>query len=124
VNLDGVALVGAQVRQDTGNGWLMRAGVRIKGEMALGVASLQPYARVNVYRTSSSTDVADFVGPAATTAIATGTGGTSSELAVGATLALSDRTSVCGELGKLWASGGDARVSSSVQGSLGLRVRW
>ena len=59
-----------------------------------------------------------------TTDIAAPTGGTSSELAGGFTLALSQSTSLYGELGKLWASGGDAKVKSSVNGSLGVRVKW
>ncbi|MET3440789.1 hypothetical protein ABIC94_003462, partial [Variovorax paradoxus] len=29
-----------------------------------------------------------------------------------------------GEVGKLWASGGDAKVKRTVQGSLGLRMKW
>jgi hypothetical protein len=31
-------------------------------------------------------------------------------------------TSVYGEIGKLWSSGGNAKIESSVQGSLGVRV--
>ncbi|RZL60821.1 MAG: autotransporter outer membrane beta-barrel domain-containing protein [Variovorax sp.] len=124
VDLDAVNIGGAQVRQDSDNGWLLRAGVRVKGEIATGAGTLQPYARLNVYRRGSGTDTASFAGPAATTAIASGTGGTSTELAAGATLALGARTSLYGEIGKLWASGGEARVASSVQGSVGVRVRW
>ncbi|MBB3642353.1 hypothetical protein FHY06_005486, partial [Variovorax sp. BK613] len=29
-----------------------------------------------------------------------------------------------GEIGKLWASGGDARVKGSINGSVGVRVKW
>ena len=124
LTLDDVALAGATVQQDGNGRSLLRAGLRVKGEIATGIGALQPYARVNVYRHGSGTDIANFVGPAATTAIATRTGGTSTELAAGATLALNDRVSLYGELGKLWASGGSAKVSSSVQGSLGARFKW
>lgn len=120
-SLDDLALSGATlVRQHPNNAWLARLGVRVKGELG----NLQPYARLNLYRTSAGTDVASFSGPAAGTDIATRTGSTSTELAAGATLKLSDSTSLYGELGKLWASGGDARIKSSVQGSVGVRMRW
>ncbi|MBU1357483.1 MAG: autotransporter domain-containing protein, partial [Gammaproteobacteria bacterium] len=86
--------------------------------------TLQPYARLNFYRSSGGNDVARFVGPAGSTDIASAAGGSSTELAAGMTLALGERTSVYAESGKLWASGGDARVKSGVQGSVGLRVKW
>jgi outer membrane autotransporter protein len=98
--------------------------VRIKGDIATRAGRLQPYARINVYRTARASDVVRFITPAANTAIASRTGGTSSELAAGFTLALSPTTSVYGELSHLAAAGGDARVKSSLGGSLGLRVRW
>ncbi|SEG99286.1 hypothetical protein SAMN03159365_07547, partial [Variovorax sp. NFACC29] len=40
------------------------------------------------------------------------------------TLALGQSTSLYGEVGKLWASGGNARVKSSINGSVGVRVKW
>ncbi|WP_175501022.1 hypothetical protein [Collimonas sp. OK412] len=43
----------------------------------------EPYARLNVYRSSGGTDVARFIGPAATTNIASNAGSKSSELAAG-----------------------------------------
>jgi outer membrane autotransporter protein len=88
------------------------------------VGTLQPYGRFNVYKTSKGTDVARFVNPAAITDIASPIGSTSTELAGGFTLALSQTTSLYGEVGKLWSSDGDAKVRSSVNGSLGVRVRW
>jgi outer membrane autotransporter protein len=120
-NLDGLALSGATMAQQRpDNGWLARVGVRVTGDLG----AVQPYARFNVYRASAGTDVASFIGPAAATVIATSTGHTSTELAAGATLKLSNSTHLYGELGKLWATGGDARVRNSAQGSLGVRVRW
>jgi outer membrane autotransporter protein len=124
VDIDDVSLFGARVSQDTDSGWTVRAGVRLKGQIATGAGVLQPYARLNVYRTSSGTDVARFIGPAGWTDIGTRTGSTSTELAAGATLAVGERTSLYAEAGKLFASGGSARVKSGINASLGMRVKW
>ena len=45
-------------------------------------------------------------------------------MAAGASLQINPRTSVYGELGKLWANGGDSRVKSGVQASIGVKVQW
>ena len=119
VSLDDAAIPGALVRQRTGGGWLARAGVRVRGEFATGLGILQPYARANLYRSTTGADTARFIGPAATTDIVSGGGHTSSELAAGFTLALTPATAIYGELGKLWAHGGDTRVGSSAQGGAG-----
>jgi fibronectin-binding autotransporter adhesin len=103
---------------------MMRAGVLFKGSVATGAGTLQPYGRFNLYHRSGGADVARFVTPAAAADVRSSTGGTSTELAAGATLALGQATSLYGELGKQWSSGGAAKVSSSVNGSLGVRVRW
>lgn len=124
VSLDNTAIAGALVQQKSRNGWLVRAGVRVKGEIATGAGLLQPYARVNVYRSSSGTDITRFTGPAAYADIATRTGGTSTEVAAGATLQLTQNMSLYGELGKLWASSGGARTKGGINGSVGMQVRW
>ncbi|MDR6522549.1 outer membrane autotransporter protein [Variovorax paradoxus] len=124
LSMDGTSISGAWITQDTHDGLIARAGVRIKGSIATGAGLLQPYARINVNRASSGTDVARLTGPAGSTGIASETGGTSTELAGGFTLALGERTSVYGELGKLWATGGDTRMKSSLNASVGVRVRW
>jgi outer membrane autotransporter protein len=124
LDLDDVALGGTQVRNDADNGWLARLGVRVKGQVSTGIGSLQPYARFNIYRASSGQDQVRFSTPAASTVIASATGYTSAEVAGGFTLGLSPGVSVYGELGSLFDIGGDARVKSSVEGSVGLRVRW
>lgn len=124
VDLDDVVISGARVQQDADSGWIARAGVRVKGETSTALGALQPYGRVNLYRASSGTDIARFIGPAATTDIATRTGGSWGEVAGGATLALNTTWSVYGEIGRLFALGGDARVKSGVQGSVGLKARW
>ncbi|MET3183647.1 UNVERIFIED_ORG: outer membrane autotransporter protein [Variovorax guangxiensis] len=125
INLDDASIPGALVRQDSHGGWLARAGVRVKGEIATSAGLLQPYVRVNVYRSGSGTDTSRFIGPAAYTDIATRTGGTSTELAAGATLQLTQGASIYAELGKLWSSGGGVRTrSNGVEGSVGVRVRW
>ncbi|MGJ7498299.1 autotransporter outer membrane beta-barrel domain-containing protein [Variovorax sp. RT4R15] len=124
VGLNDIAISGAGVRQDSDDGWIARIGVRLKGEIATGLGTLQPYGRFNVYKASSGTDVVRFIGAAGTTDITSRTGSTVSELAGGLTLALNQTTSVYGEVGKLWASGGDAKVKSALQGSLGVRIKW
>ena len=124
MDLGNSAVVGAVVQPQADSGWIARAGVRVKGEIATGVGTLQPYGRFNVYRTSSGADIARFVNGATTTDIAAPTGGTSTELAGGFTLALGESTSLYGEIGKLWASGGNAKVRSSINGSVGVRVKW
>ena len=70
----------------------------------------------------SGNDTTTFVGPAGATAIESAIGYTSTELMAGFTLGLTPNVSVYGQLGKLFHSGGDARVSSGAQGSLGLNV--
>ncbi|MGJ3699364.1 autotransporter outer membrane beta-barrel domain-containing protein [Variovorax sp. AFSI2.2] len=124
LGLDDIAISGARVRQDSDDGWIGRIGVRLKGEISTSLGMLQPYGRFNVYKTSGGADLTRFIGPAGMADITGRTGSTSSELAGGLTLALSQTTSVYGEVGKLWASGGDAKVKSTVQGSLGLRMKW
>ncbi|CAN7219769.1 MULTISPECIES: autotransporter outer membrane beta-barrel domain-containing protein [unclassified Variovorax] len=121
---DDVLIGGATVRQHADGGWIGRLGVRIKGELATGVGRLQPYARANLYRASGGTDVAEFIGPAATTRIASAAGYSSGEVAGGFTLAVTPATSVYGEVGRVFALGGEARVKSSVQGSVGVKLRW
>ncbi|QSI33168.1 autotransporter outer membrane beta-barrel domain-containing protein [Variovorax sp. RKNM96] len=124
VNLGDVGIPGALVQQDSHNGTLVRAGVRVKGQVATGAGLLQPYVRANVYRGSRGTDVTRFVGPAGFSDIATRTGGTSTELAAGATLQVSENVGLYAEVGKLWSSSGDARVKSGVNASVGFKVRW
>lgn len=121
---DDVWIVGARVQQDADGGWIGRLGVRIKGDFFTTAGRLQPYARVNVYRAGSGADVVTFVGPATATRISSATGYTSTELAGGFSLALTPVTTLYGEIGRLFSSGGEAQVKSSVQGSLGVRVAW
>jgi len=121
---DDTTLSGAQVRQEASDGWIARLGVRIKGDIATGVGKLQPYARLNLYKASFGDDVVNFMAPAGTTAIASAGGYSAAEAAAGATLALTPATSLYGEIGRLWNIGGDATVKSSVQASLGIKVRW
>jgi outer membrane autotransporter protein len=121
---DDVPISGAIVRERPDGGVIGRLGVRIKGDLATAAGRLQPYARINLYRASAGTDVAEFVGPAASTRIGSASGYTAAEVAGGMTLALSATTSLYGEVGRLFDVGGEARVKSSVEGSLGLRVRW
>lgn len=124
VDVDDMAISAAQVRQDSDSGWIARTGLRIKGEMSSAAGALQPYGRLNLYRASNGTDAARFTGPAGSADIATRTGGSWVETAAGLTLALNSTWSVYGEVGQMFDIGGDARVSSGVQGSMGLKAGW
>lgn len=124
VDLDNTRIGGALVQQDTHAGWIARAGLRLKGEMSTAAGVLQPYARLNVYTSSRGTDIARFIGPAASTDIASATGGSSTELAAGATLRITPSTSLYGELGQLWASGGSTRSKSGLNASAGVKMQW
>jgi outer membrane autotransporter protein len=123
-SFDDLVIGGARVRQDADSGWIGRLGVRVKGDIATSAGRLQPYGRLNLYHASFGDDVATFAGPAGATAIASGAGYSAAEVAAGATLSLTPTTSIYGEAGYLWSVGGDARVKSAVQGSVGLKVRW
>ncbi|OUM02996.1 hypothetical protein A8M77_08625 [Variovorax sp. JS1663] len=124
LHADDTAFAGAHVGHDPADGWVFRLGVRLKGDIATGAGRLQPYARLNLYRASFGDDVVSFTGPAGTTAIASAAGYSSAEAAAGATLTLAPAASLYGEIGRLWNIGGDATVKSSVQASLGIRLRW
>ena len=124
LSLDDTALSLARVQNKADDDWTVRLGARIKGNFATGAGVLQPYGRINIYKASSTTDVSRFITDAATTDISAKGGYTSTELAAGATLQLSKRTSAYGELGKLWGHGGDSRVKSGVQATLGVKVLW
>lgn len=102
--------------------WLARLGVRAKGEIGTGAGMLQPYARLNFYRTSGSDDMARFIGSAD---IVSNTDASWGEVAAGLTLTLNSAVSFYGEAGRLFSVGGsDTTVRSDLQGSLGVRLRW
>ena len=102
--------------------------MRSRGPFDLGQRSRRPLARKRCRPLAvrwggpplHGADVTEFIGPAATTRIA---GYTSGQVAGGFTLAVTP-TSVYGEVGRVFSIGGDARVKSSVQGSVVLQIRW
>ncbi|WP_447892948.1 autotransporter family protein [Pseudomonas marginalis] len=114
----------AQVKPGADNNWITRAGVRVKGEINTGIGRVQPYARVNAYKTSNGTDVSRFINGNTTTDISAPTGGSSSELAAGVTLPLMASASLYFEVGKAWSLGGDVEERSTFNGSIGVRMRW
>ena len=125
LSLDDTALGGATVQQRSGSSWLLRAGVRARGEWGTAAGLLLPYARLNFYRSGGGNDVVRFAGPAASVDIESGADASWGEVAAGFTLALSQVVSLYGEAGQLFDLGSsDAKVRSDLQGSLGLRVRW
>ncbi len=124
LNLDDTTLSLAKVKNDADDDWTLRLGARVKGSYSIGGTVLQPFARVNLYKASNTTDVASFSAPAGTTDIRAKGGYTSTEFAVGAMLQLTKNTSLYGDVGKLWANSGDSRVKTGAQGSVGLKVLW
>jgi len=124
LNLDDTTLSLAKVKNDADDDWTLRLGARVKGSYSIGGTVLQPFARVNLYKASNTTDVASFSAPAGTTDIRAKGGYTSTEFAVGAMLQLTKSTSLYGDVGKLWANSGDGRVKTGAQGSIGLKVLW
>ena len=124
LSLDDTGLGGATVQQDTDDSWIARAGVRVKGLFNAGPGALRPYAGLNLYQRSNSTDTTRFVGGAGGTDITSRTGGSSGELSAGATWQLSPLVALFGEVSQLWDLGGDARTDSGVSGSVGVRVLW
>ncbi|WP_161599693.1 autotransporter-associated beta strand repeat-containing protein [Pseudomonas arsenicoxydans] len=123
-NQDDLTLGGAQVNQHTTNAWLARLGARVKGDFVTDTGKLEPYARLNLYQASISNDVVTFSTPVASTEIECQSGYSAAEAEAGATLALTADTSLYGAIGQLWSIGGDATIKSSVQASLGLKMRW
>ena len=124
LSIDDTALSLATVKNKADDDWTVRLGARIKGNFATEVGVLQPYGRINVYKASNTTDIASFAAPGGTTDIKAKGGYTATEMAAGASLQINPRTSIYGELGKLWANGGDSRVKSGVQASIGVKVQW
>ncbi|CAB3957979.1 hypothetical protein LMG6001_04979 [Achromobacter insolitus] len=124
LNLDDTTLSLAKVKNEADDDWTLRLGARVKGSYSIGGTVLQPFARVNLYKASNTTDVASFSAPGGTTDIRAKGGYTSTELAVGAMLQLNRSTSLYGDVGKLWANSGDSRIKTGTQGSIGLKVLW
>lgn len=124
VSLDDNTISNASIEQDIDVGWIARLGARVKGQWDVGPGPLQLYGGLNVYKRSSGTDITRFVGTGGGTDIISRSGGTSGELTAGASWRVSARTSVYGELGKLWDLGGDARTGSGVSGSVGVKLLW
>ncbi|ASR43603.1 hypothetical protein BEN78_09685 [Xanthomonas citri pv. mangiferaeindicae] len=122
---DDVQIANALVQQDTANSLTARVGVRLKGEFETGAGLLQPYTRVNYYRTRSDEDVSRFIGPSATADIVTPTGGRSSEAAMGMTLSVNREVSLFGEVSKLWAHGDESRArSDDLSANVGVKMGW
>lgn len=123
-SFDDLTLGGAHEQQDSSSGWIGRLGVRIMGDLATPAGRLQPYGRLNYYHANYGGDAARFIGPAASTVITSDNRYSAGEVAGGATLMLTPAVSLYGEIGTLWSIGGDASVESSLQGSLGIKLRW
>lgn len=113
------------VALDTANAVVGRLGVRVTGDFTTGIGRLQPYGRLNLWHGFGGTDQTTFIGGAGSTAFDNRIGYTSVEVAAGATLSLTTTTSLYGELGSLTQTGrSQSKVKSSVQGSVGVKLRF
>ncbi|XHS77016.1 autotransporter outer membrane beta-barrel domain-containing protein [Burkholderiaceae bacterium UC74_6] len=125
LDIDDVEITSGTVQQRSVNGWQARLGLRLKGSFATDNGMLKPYARLNLNVAPNGKDGTRFVGPAAGAAeVSSSRGQQAVEVAGGFTWEASRTVSVYGEVGKLMAVGGDSRVNSGMQASLGLRVNW
>jgi outer membrane autotransporter protein len=123
-HVNDVQISGATIQQRATDGTVGRLGVRIKDSLHIATGWVQPYARVNVYRASAHADLTDFVTESTTTRVENPSGYSTVELAGGFTLALTSGAEFYGELGRSFSAGGDVDLKSSVQGSVGVRMRW
>ncbi|WP_241392802.1 autotransporter-associated beta strand repeat-containing protein [Pseudomonas chlororaphis] len=103
-----------------------RVGLRLTSAFNTDLGRLEPYVRVDLWHGFDATDTTRFKTPAAgTTAIHNGIGYTSTEVSTGFTLALNKSTSVYAEVGDILGSGtGQAKVGSTLQSSVGIKVSW
>jgi outer membrane autotransporter protein len=103
-----------------------RTGLRVTSAFSTDLGRLEPYVRVDLWLGFGATDRTNFKTPAGgTTAINNGIGYTSTEVATGFTLALNKDTSVYAEVGDILGSGtGQAKVGSTIQSSIGIKVSW
>ena len=123
-HIDDLVISNARVEQNSSSSWTGALGVRVKGDIATAAGRLQPYGRVAVVRGTGGNDSARFIGPAAFVDVVSSGDYTSGELAAGATLSLSKAVSLYGEIGRLYSLSDETEVSSSIQGAIGMRVRW
>lgn len=100
----------------------MRAGLRLKGHLQSSVGLIQPYARVNLYRSFGGSDETSFITPSASTTINSEMSGVSTDLALGSTVSLTPDINLYGEVGN--ALGGNAHYQNKVQASIGVRMSW
>ena len=123
-HVNDVQISGAAIQQRATDGTVGRLGVRVKNSLHITAGWLQPYARVNVYRASAHADLTEFVTESTTTRVESASGYSAVELAGGFTLALTSGAEFYGEVGRSFSAGGDVDLKSSVQGSVGVRLRW
>ena len=112
------------VKINSDNQWVLRLGGRVKGDFNTKLGEFQPYATINFYKASNTKDTSVFKTPAGTTFINSYGGYSSSELALGATLRVNDKSSFYIELGRMWANGGQAKVKSDMKASVGVKFAW
>lgn len=124
IRLDDTELSAARVQSQVDDDWVLRLGARIKGRFATDAGVFQPYVRANVYKSARSNDVSAFIVPSTRTDIHAPGGSTGTELALGGTLQQPHGIGFYGELSRLWAHGGAARVSSNIRLDVGVKMGW
>ncbi|MGA0572466.1 autotransporter domain-containing protein [Variovorax sp. VNK109] len=123
-HLDDADIAAATIRYDNSHGWTTRTGLRMKGRMTTGAGVLQPYGRINLYRTTGGADALHVDTPAASTRISSAASGSWGEAALGFALDINPIWSAYGEIGRLFDTGGGMRVDSRPNAAVGFRARW
>lgn len=112
---DGVS----RVEFDSDGSWTGRLGARMKGRYAVSGRPLEPYVRVNLWRTFAGTDTTTFGG---TDEIETEQKSSFMDVGIGAVLSLSPSVSVYASTD--YSSNIDSNQLRGLQGNFGVRVSW
>lgn len=126
LRVDNQQITGATITQRAATTLTSRLGMRFKGNYATTHGQLQPYARFNIWHGSAGTDDMVFAGPAGSTAIRSGRGYSSGEVAAGLTWLINRRFSLYGEASRLYSIDDTigAQSRSALSASAGVRVNW
>ena len=117
--IDSVRDAASEVSFAPKNAFIGRVGARLQGEYQVQRATWKPYARVDLEHTLGGRDKVSFSGGATT---ASDMGGTQARLGLGVAVDASERVSVSASASYGFNLGGERR--ETVQGNLGVRIRW
>lgn len=122
--IDATAIPLALIDAQSAHGWTLRAGMRLKGRLPTGAGVLQPYGRLNLYRTAGSADVIRVGNGGVSSGFASASRGNWGEAAIGFAISFGSTWSAYGELGKLFGTGGGMRVDGQPNVAIGVKARW